>query len=186
MLEDPVLSEVIWTMEHPSVVTTGRRVPRGLPSARALRRLGTELVSTERGGLATWHGPGQIVAYVLLRLRSRGLSVPAFIEGLEEGMASFLRGRGVEAERVPARPGLWVEGAKIASVGVHVRKGVTLHGCALNLTCDLEPFDWFPPCGLQNGRVTSVLQLQGIAIDPAQAAPALQEALLWSLYQATS
>lgn len=186
MIADLLVPEVLWTVEHPSVITTGLRSPEGLPSAQELRERGCALARTERGGLATWHGPGQIVAYALLRLRPRGLSVPALVAGLEHGMAAFLQTQGVRAERVPGRPGLFVGQAKIASVGVHIRRGVSLHGCALNLDCDLDPFGWFAPCGQAGAPVTSLFAEAGRAPTPSDAASTLADTLLWSLFEASS
>ena len=105
-------------------------------------------MKTERGGLATWHGPGQLVVYPLIALENRRIGVRRYVGLLEQVVIDTLQARGVPAERDPRGAGVWCRGAKIASIGVHIRRGVSLHGLALNLTNTLERFDHFDPCGL--------------------------------------
>ena len=145
---DEGAGEEVWAMEHPAVLTTGRRDVQGLPPEAWLREQGVERVHSERGGLATYHGPGQLVLYFLLDLKSRGLGVKDFIGALEHGVITWLASIGVRATTDPRGRGVWVQGEKICAVGIHVRKGVTMHGLALNLKMDLHPFSWFSPCGI--------------------------------------
>lgn len=155
--------EAIWALEHPSTFTTGRRAVAGLPDPTVLRALGAELVLTERGGLATWHGPGQLVIYAILDLAARGLSVRALVAAIEEGLIAYLGALGLPAGRRVGAPGVWVGRDKVAALGLHVRHGVTLHGLALNLDCDLSAYEHIVPCGIVDGGVGSVRRLLGRA-----------------------
>jgi len=132
-------------LEHEPVVTLGRR--GGVVDEAALAGLGTPVVATDRGGLATWHGPGQLVAYPIFDLRRRGVGVPDFVRALGEGMVRAARAVGVEAAYEDTRPGIYVEGRKVGSVGLHVTHGVTTHGISLNVDCDLAGFQAIEPCG---------------------------------------
>jgi lipoyl(octanoyl) transferase len=163
---DPVL----FLLEHPPTLTTGRRPPPGLAPAAFWRQRGVDYFETERGGLATYHGPGQLVGYLICRLEDHHLSVRAVVEAIEEGLICWLRDRGVEASRREGFPGAWVGRQKIAAIGLNVHRGVTLHGFALNLTVDLEPFTWFVPCGISDGGVTRLADLLPGAPTPAEAA----------------
>lgn len=174
--------EAFWLLEHPAVVTTGRRrVPvEQLPAPGS----GLTVVQTERGGLATYHGPGQLVGYLILDLASRSWKVRCHIHGMEQGIIDWLDTMGVGAERRTGMPGVWVGRDKVAAVGVHVRRGVTLHGFALNLRVDLGVFGDFVPCGVLDGGVTSLHRLRDGAPAPAQAwtrvAAAVGDALIRS------
>lgn len=185
MLATPSVPEALWLMEHPPVLTTGlRRVP-DLPSDEWLSERGVRFVRAERGGLATYHGPGQLVGYAMLRLRPRGLSVPTLIAGIEDGLIGWLASRGILAQRRAGAPGVFCSGGKIASVGVHIRRGVSMHGFALNLDVDLTPFTWFTPCGLEGVRITSVQAERGRAPTPQDAASQVADQVLWALYAAS-
>ncbi len=162
--------EAIWLLEHAPVITTGRRRVGDLPSAAQLAEHGTELFHTERGGLATWHGPGQLVGYLLLDLPSRGLKVKAAVCAIEKGLIDWLAAQGVVASRRKGYPGVWVNGDKIAALGIHVRRGVTLHGFALNLCNDLAGFGLITPCGIPDAGVTTLQQLTGRHVEPASVA----------------
>jgi len=133
---------------------------------------GVEVVSVERGGLATVHVPGQLIAYGLIDLGRRGVGVRAYVRALEAGVIAYLASMGIAAGRATGRPGVWVGQAKIAAVGIHVRRGVTLHGVALNLSPDLAAFDWIIPCGLPDASVTSVAALRGGHLLPHREASA--------------
>ena len=147
--------EALWLLEHDPVVTLGRRggelrtVPEGVP-----------VVSVERGGLATVHCPGQLVGYLIVDLGSRKGSVRRMVDAIEEGLIRWLATQGIAAHRSPGRPGVWVGDAKIAAVGLHFRRGVSMHGFALNLQPDLRSFEWIVPCG-HRAPVTSVAALLG-------------------------
>ena len=169
-------------MEHPPVLTSGLRAVPGLPDDAFWAERGVDRVRTERGGLATYHGPGQLVGAVVLRLRPRGLGVRTLVAGLEQAMIDWVAERGILAQRRPGLPGVWVGNDKIGAVGIHVRRGVSLHGVALNLDPDLTPFSWFEPCGVEDGGVTSVAREAGNASSPASAAVDFGHHLLWTLY----
>lgn len=185
MIETPSVPEALWLMEHPPVLTTGLREVSDLPSEDWLSERGVPLVRAERGGLATYHGPGQLVGYAMLRLRPRGLSVPTLIAGIEDGLIGWLSGQGIPAHRRIGAPGVFCSGGKIASVGVHIRRGVCMHGFALNLDVDLTPFTWITPCGLEGVRITSVQAERGGAPTPQDAALPVADQVLWALYAAS-
>jgi lipoate-protein ligase B len=165
--------ERILLVEHPPVITLGRRpgVVRNLvaPPER-LAELGVELVQSDRGGDITFHGPGQIVAYPIVRLNDHGLSVGGYVHTLEHAVIDTLTDFGVAARRDEGAVGVWADDgtgtgalAKVCAVGVRIRRGVSLHGLALNVTTDLSYFDLIVPCGLAGRPVTSVRKLLGDA-----------------------
>ncbi len=146
--------EAIWLLEHDSVVTTGRRAAE--VDVDALARRGVPVVATERGGLATWHGPGQLVGYLLIDVASRQGTIHGLVCALEAGLIAWLASRGWSARRESPHRGVFVAGNKVAAIGLHVRRGVTMHGFALNLTCDLSAYDAIVPCGLRDFGVAAV------------------------------
>ncbi len=139
-------------VEHPHVVTIGRNgnEQNVLASPDILSRSGIEFVETDRGGDVTYHGPGQIVGYPILDLREWKRDVHAYFVGVEQALIDALDTFGVKAERIPQRgyEGVWVNGAKIAAVGIHISRWITSHGFALNLSTDLSYFKYIVPCGL--------------------------------------
>lgn len=144
--------EILALVEHPRVITVGRRPVEGVGE------LGIDVVETNRGGLATWHGPGQLVAYPIVDLHRRGLKVREAVRGLEEALVGIGRVVQVPIRRDPERPGAWVGARKVASVGLHVRHGVVMHGLALNVSCDLRDFGLFTPCGLDGVEMTRLAE----------------------------
>ena len=162
--------------EHDPVVTLGKRArpEHLLLPADALARLGVAVQPASRGGEATYHGPGQLVAYPVIRLR-RG--VRAHVEAMAQAVIDVLAGFGVIGEWNVAEPGVWVQGAKICAFGVHVRHGVAVHGLALNLQLPPERFGIIVPCGKPGGRVTSLHRHTSDVPDCATAAPILTAAL---------
>ncbi len=162
----------MWLLEHPLVVTTGRRDPGDLSPVQA------PIVRTERGGLATVHCPGQVVGYLLLNLFERGLGVKRAVCAIEAGMIAWLAQHEVQATRRTGFPGVWAQGDKIGAVGLHVRRGVTMHGFALNLDPDLNAFSSIVPCGIRDAGVTSIRRLTGVAPSPHQVAEDLGRAVL--------
>lgn len=173
--------EILGLFEHDAVVTTGRRPVEGLERVRAA---GIPVVSTERGGLATWHGPGQLVGYPIVDVGRRGIRVREWVALIEHVIIAWLGEQGIAAALRPGAPGVWVGRDKICAVGTHFRRGVSMHGFALNLSCDLSACGLFVPCGIADGGVVSASAL-GCAIDPAQAAPAVGEAFARSVDTAT-
>jgi lipoate-protein ligase B len=155
--------EALLLLQHPPVYTFGRRVrPEHLLRDPAeLRLRGAQVIETDRGGDVTFHGPGQLVGYPILDLRQRQLSAADYVHALEQALILTLERFGLPAERSPGRPGVWVDGAKVAAIGVHVSRGVTTHGFALNVDTDLSWFEAIIPCGLSDASVTSIERLLG-------------------------
>jgi lipoyl(octanoyl) transferase len=154
--QDDELPDVLLTLEHPPVYTRGRRSRDGeLPMAEAH---GIEIVETDRGGLVTYHGPGQLVGYPIVRVDD----VLGYVRTLENALVRALVDEGVVGARSRPREGhrytgVWVEDRKIASIGVHLSRGVSIHGFAVNVENDLEPFSWIVPCGLDGVQMTSLV-----------------------------
>ena len=145
----------IWITEHNPVFTQGQAgkaehllVPGEIP-----------VVQSDRGGQVTYHGPGQIVAYLMFDIRRMGISVRDLVSGIEASMIRVLASYGVEAAARPDAPGVYVDGAKIGSLGLRVRRGCSYHGLALNVDMDLDPFGRINPCGLTDISVTQVRDL---------------------------
>ena len=169
VLEDGSVGELLLT-EHPPTISLGRG-ERGmnLLFGRAdLGRQGFEVVETNRGGKVTYHGPGQLVAYPVIDLRKFKMGVKQYVAALEETMIRLLSSLGLEAERREGAPGTWVGGKKIGSIGIHVRKQVTIHGLALNIATDLSHFDVITPCGIPGVRMTSV-RAEGVSLSMSEA-----------------
>lgn len=147
-------------LEHPHVLTLGRNahLDNLLVSRERLAELGIELVEIDRGGDITYHGPGQIVGYPIIDLRLWKRDVVAYIRALEEVVLRALHHFGISGARDASATGVWVEGAKICAMGVHISRWVTTHGFALNWTTDLRFFDYIVPCGLHR-PVTSMEKL---------------------------
>jgi lipoyl(octanoyl) transferase len=152
------LPDMLLLLEHPPVYTLGRRSePADLPfGADFWRARGIDVVQTPRGGKLTYHAPGQLVGYPVMH----AADIPAFIRAMEEALVSALAGEGIEARgrdhEGPQFTGVWVEDRKIASIGVHVSRGVTTHGFAVNVDNDVEPFHQVTACGLPGVRMTSI------------------------------
>jgi lipoyl(octanoyl) transferase len=158
------IGDVLLLLEHPPVYTRGRRAEDAeLAPADAFRRArGIELHDTDRGGRITYHGPGQLVGYPIMRVED----VLAHVRAIESALVGALALEGVDAharvEDGADFTGVWVAERKIASIGVHVSRGVSTHGFALNVDADLEPFSWIVPCGLHGVQMTSLaLELAG-------------------------
>ena len=150
--------DVFLLVEHPPVFTLGRHGSSehlGVSPA-FLKKRGIEVVTIERGGEITYHGPGQLVLYPILSLRARHLGVAAYVELLEELMLLVAADFGVIAGRDARNHGIWVGNNKLGSIGIAVRHGVSFHGLALNVAPDLTPFSWIDPCGLKNVGMTSL------------------------------
>jgi len=157
-IEGELGEDVLLLVEHPPVITLGRGTrPSSLPIARAeLERRGVEVFEIERGGDVTFHGPGQLVGYPILDLHGHRQDLHWYLRGLEDVLIQALGQLGIEADRNPGLTGVWTAGRKIASIGIHVKQWVTLHGFALNVTTDLDPFDLIVPCGIRQVVMTSV------------------------------
>jgi lipoyl(octanoyl) transferase len=160
------IADVLLLLEHPPVYTRGRRstaeeLPMGVEWYEAQ---GIEVRDTDRGGLVTYHGPGQLVAYPIVSLEPYGNDVHEYVRGLEQVMTGALAEHGVPAQTIAGLTGVWTEGEpppegaarKIGSIGVHVSRGVTTHGLAVNVSNDLQPFEWIVPCGIEGVAMTSL------------------------------
>ncbi|MBL8234321.1 MAG: lipoyl(octanoyl) transferase LipB [Bryobacterales bacterium] len=147
-------------VEHPHVVTMGRNghMENLLAGEELLARAGIEFHHTDRGGDVTYHGPGQVVAYPVFDLKQWKRDVGAYVRGLEQVVIDTLAEFGIEGERVKGCTGVWVKGAKVCAIGVHLSRWVTSHGLALNVTTDLSYFRYIVPCGLTK-PVTSLFEL---------------------------
>jgi len=154
---DASSEDQIWLTEHEPVFTQGQAGK----AEHVLMPGDIEVVQSDRGGQVTYHGPGQIVGYLLFDLRRLGLSVRDLVSGIEQSMIRVLDGYGIRAAARPDAPGVYVAGAKIGSLGLRVRRGCSYHGLALNVNMDLEPFTRINPCGLTDTAVTQVRDLGG-------------------------
>jgi lipoyl(octanoyl) transferase len=153
----PDTPDELWVVEHEPVFTLGQAgkwehvlMPGDIP-----------VIPVDRGGQVTYHGPGQIVAYPLLDLRRLGLGVREYVQRIEQAVIDTLAEWNIVAVRKDGAPGVYVNGAKIAALGIRVRRGCTFHGLAFNVDMDLEPFRRINPCGFQGLQVTQVLDLGG-------------------------
>lgn len=155
--QNGVVPDLLLLLEHQPVVTIGRSGDRAhvLVPREALAARGIEWHEIERGGSATYHGPGQLVGYPLIDLRLLDEDVGRFVRTLEATVIDTLRDFGIDAGREPGYPGVWAGGAKIAALGVAIKRRVTMHGFALNVNTPLDAFDIINPCGL-NRPVTSM------------------------------
>ena len=158
------LPDTLLLLEHPPVYTRGRRSePSELPMGEAwYRTQGVDVVDVDRGGKVTYHGPGQLVGYPIMAVDD----VIAYVRAMERAMIAALADEGLTARSRSGEgrdfTGVWVEDRKIGSIGVHVQKGVSTHGFAVNVQNDLQPFEWVVPCGLDHVRMTSVLKESGL------------------------
>lgn len=149
--------DVLVLLEHPPVVTLGR----SSHVEHVIRSEGIDVVEVERGGDVTYHGPGQLVGYPIFDLRNYKQDLHWYLRTLEQALIEGLGLLGIPAGRRPGYTGVWTQGRKIASIGVHVKQWVTWHGFALNVTTDLSAFDRIVPCGIPGVEMTSVLREAG-------------------------
>lgn len=148
------IPDCLLLLEHPPVYTRGRRAqPGDLPRGEDwYRARGIDVQDSDRGGQVTYHGPGQLVGYPIMRVRS----VREYVETIERAMLAALRDEGIRASVPEGLTGVWVGGAKIGSIGIHVSRGVTTHGFAVNVDNDLAPFEWVATCGVDGAEMTTV------------------------------
>ena len=153
------ISDSLLLLEHPPVYTRGRRTGPGdlAMGEEWYRARGVEVADCDRGGRVTYHGPGQLVGYPIVAVRD----VLDYVRTLERALIAALGDEGVAAEVHAGLTGVWVGERKIGSIGVHVQRGVTTHGFAVNVDCDLEPFEWIVPCGIDGVRMTSLVRETG-------------------------
>ena len=161
-------ADQIWLVQHPPVYTQGQA---GKPE-HLLAPGDIPVIQIDRGGQITYHGPGQSVMYLLLDLRRAGIGIRALVSLIEESVIGYLQELGIRAQSRIDAPGVYVDGKKIASLGLRVRGGCTYHGVALNVDMDLEPFSRINPCGLVGMQMTQLRDL-GVALDADAAGTAL-------------
>jgi lipoyl(octanoyl) transferase len=153
------IPDALLLLEHWPVYTKGRRTqPSDLPMGEDWYRMqGIEVCESDRGGRVTYHGPGQLVGYPIVGITD----VPGYVRSMEDVIVQTLGEEGVEAEVREGETGVWAAAGKIGSIGIHVSRGVTTHGLAVNVDGDLQPFEWIVPCGLDGVRMTSILKETG-------------------------
>lgn len=175
-----VRPDTLLILEHRPVYTLGRRTDRSHWGGRedVLRANGADVQHVTRGGSVTYHGPGQIVLYPILRLTSYASGPKQFVRLLEDVVLRLLRRWNIAACRREPQPGVWIgdgEPAKIASIGIRVERGITLHGIAVNVDMDLLPFHLIHPCGITGGRMTSMARASGKTFDLREIKQALAQ-----------
>jgi len=169
-------TDELWLAEHNAVYTLGlNRKDARLPS-----RDDIPLVLVDRGGKITYHGPGQTVIYLLIDLNRKSLTIRQLVSAMENAIVSLLEENGITAKARPDAPGVYVNGSKIASLGLRLKNNCCYHGLALNIDMDLAPFDAIDPCGYQGLQVTQTRDL-GIAINPQDAGTTLLSRLAKNL-----
>ena len=167
----------IWFVEHEPVLTLGRNGNR----SNVLVNSNIPVVHSDRGGDVTYHGPGQLVVYCLMDLRRLQLGVKQLVIGLEQVVIDYLAGFEIIGRRIKSAPGIYVDGEKIASLGLRVRHGCSFHGLALNIDMDLKPFTYIHPCGLEGMKVTQLSSL-GVQVDCHEVALQLTELIDQQFY----
>ena len=184
---DGTRPDTVLLLEHPPTYTAGKRTE---PHERPADSGGAPVIEVDRGGKITFHGPGQLVAYPIVRLPQHVLVVD-FVRRLEEAMIATCRDLGVETARVPGRSGAWLDKPerKVGAIGLRVAQGVTMHGIALNCDVEMSWYDRFVPCGIADAGVTTLSRELGRDVTVAEVLPVLQsrltELLAWAPYDAT-
>jgi lipoyl(octanoyl) transferase len=172
------IPDTVLFLEHPPVVTLGRRTEDGELHVPAGAEV--DVVETDRGGKSTFHGPGQLVCYPILDLRRHGKDVKQYVRDLEEALIRTLAPLGLEATRIDGLTGVWLHPPprKIASIGVHISRWVTTHGYALNVDLDPKPFtEWITACGLEDAAFTTIARELGRDVTVEEVRPLAHEAL---------
>ena len=166
-------------LQHPSVYTAGRRTQE-----TERPQDGTPVIDVDRGGKITWHGPGQLIGYPIVRL-AKPTELVGFVREIEAGLIAVCDELGIKAQCVAGRSGVWIRDEKgdrkIAAIGIRVAKGVTMHGFALNICPDLTPFTQIIPCGIQDAEVTSMEKELGRTISVEEVAPIVERNIFESL-----
>jgi lipoate-protein ligase B len=156
-------ADLILFLEHPPVFTLGRKGNRQnlLVAEDFLGQRNIPVIKVERGGDVTYHGPGQLVGYLIVNLREKKWHLQDFVHGIEEVMIRTVAGWNIQADRNPLNRGIWLGLEKLGSIGIAVRKGISFHGFSLNVNLDLTPYKWINPCGLTGIDVTSMKNATG-------------------------
>lgn len=166
-VRDGQATDTIFSVEHDPVITLGRRAKDEdvLLSEDALRARGIDLVRIDRGGEATWHGPGQLVLYPIIHVQKHGIGVSDLVRALAGAIRETLQTYAIDAQWSNEHPGLWVEDRKIAAVGMRIQSGVSRHGAALNVDAGLDAYSLIVPCGMPGSLVTSMAAERGEGAD---------------------
>lgn len=166
-LQDKGGNESLFLLEHPHVITLGRNATTAslIADSGVLARRGVALVETDRGGDVTYHGPGQLVGYPIIRLEPGRRDIRRFVTDLEEALLRTIDDFGIVGRRDPVHRGVWVEDRKIASVGIRISRWVTCHGFALNVSTDLSYFALIHPCGIAGCQMTTIAKEAGYDVD---------------------
>ena len=181
--KDGLIPDSCLLLEHQPVYTAGKRTA---VSDRPLGDPGAPVIDVDRGGKITWHGPGQLTAYPIVKLREP-VDVVAYVRALEEAMIAVCASFGLRAVRVGGRTGAWIPASgglpdrKVGAIGARVARGVTMHGLALNCDCDLSWFDRIVPCGIRDAGTTSLTAETGIRVSVADVTPLLERHLAAAL-----
>ena len=154
---DDATADELWLLEHPPVYTLGLSCKEPLQTGNDIPQ-----IHIDRGGKMTYHGPGQLIAYFLVDMKRKKLGIRALVTAIEQSVIDLLAEYGVAAARRAGAPGVYVDGAKIAALGLKVRKGCTWHGLSLNIGMDLSPFDAIDPCGYPGLQVTQMTDVGAV------------------------
>jgi lipoyl(octanoyl) transferase len=183
--------DTVWLLEHPAVFTAGKRTA---PGDRPVDPGGAPVIDVDRGGMITFHGPGQLVGYPIVRLPDH-VKVVDYVRRVEEALIRVCSDLGLETARVPGRSGVWLQAngsrpeVKVAALGIRVSQGVTMHGFALNCDVDLSWYDRFVPCGISDAGVTSLSAELGREVTVHEVLPSvrrhLTDLLAWAPYDPT-
>jgi len=166
------LPDILLFLEHPHVITLGRRGDRShlIASSEVLEAMKIPIFHVERGGDVTYHGPGQMVVYPILDLKDYGYRLIRYVDQLEEVILHILKDFGIEGRKDSSNRGVWVNGEKIASIGVAIKRWVSFHGFSLNYKTDLKYFELINPCGLEGMKMTSMEKILGREVEREQLA----------------
>ena len=154
----------LWLVEHPPVFTQGQ-------AGRAEHLLAPgdiPVIQVDRGGQVTYHGPGQLVAYPLIDISRAKIGVRALVKGIEQVVIDVLKSYGVDAQLLEGAPGVYIDGVKIASLGLRIRRGKSFHGLSFNINMDLEPFQRINPCGFKGLQVTNLSAIADVSMDEVE------------------
>jgi lipoate-protein ligase B len=162
---DNKVANTLLVLQHESVITKGRRMHgQSVPNQAKLEAAGIQVREADRGGLLTYHGPGQIVVYFVVRFADCFTSITDMVRSIEATLQKFLLKHGIETRIDPEHPGIWVGDKKIASIGLRVSQGVTKHGIALNICNDMSVYKLFDPCGMTGNTMTNLEEVLGAKI----------------------
>jgi lipoyl(octanoyl) transferase len=178
---DPETEDEIWLLEHPAIYTLGRSATR----EHLLNPGDIPVLRVDRGGQVTYHGPGQLILYLMLDLNRTNLGVRRLVELMEQSTIDLLQPYGVTAHRRTGAPGIYVDGRKLASIGLRVRRGCTLHGISVNVAMNLEPFTRINPCGHSDLEITQLRDLD-VPLNTAEVGEELATVLAQHLAPAQS